>query len=1196
MSISFNCPHCKQLFAVPDNLAHTKAACSQCGEVIAVPGPATAVPQGIPVAVPVAAAVSVGVPVAVPVATPVATPVGDSVAVPVAMPVRSAAEKESVRAAPSLHPLDDVLAGGAVSTSRMVHRRKKPSPIPAIIIGAGMALTTLIAVILMIRALRSDDDGATSPGMPQIALAPPVPIPTPSAPVTSPLVGLPATALAPKEAPPIPVPVETAAPIIPETPTSPSFVPQPPGLPFVPQAPGSTPSVRPTPNPEPFRPLPAGPQASLPRPTRPWPPFAAPGHPQRDPLAGPAPPGFQPISDGAMRPADVLWKVQPDPSATLIEADPKRKIVFRLPPGGFSNELLFADGAGPFLAIGGNKDPKDVREFWDFTTKVKKGTLTGVTLSWVDRKALSPDGQYFAAVAGRGAFSSNNIVVYTVKTGKPLGQLSPPDATRFGISWLAFAGPDVLAFKFDNMLRLSRLPGGELIRDIDVGLHLGERQLEFSPGGKYLAISANRSIKFLSTETGDLMGELSFPPEVSQSSTTLTFSPDGSELAALFDNKKGHLYVFNLADGSVASRIDLEEPLSEELRTGLGYKGQILDWFPDKSGWLAYGRGIVDREAGLVFRLPDTGFDSSYPRKVLDKGRLLTVGGTKERPELVTFDLPQAAIEKATAVVQAGGEVGDADLPPLTAVNLNDAEAMSIHGLADWSVKADPAPLADKAFPGKLELKGKTGTLRGLYLSRADVGEAIVWYTLEDRPFGRHPFNRARNTPVDPKQKPTWADRYHLATGRRISTIEIPFHSEVVGLSPDGTRLVTRSGGTGERLDVWDAATEKHVVGFRPYSKLANYDRAVTAVAFLDSTRLLTLSHRSTLVLWSLPDCKPIYRMENVSQPGISPGGKYLLLTVGDKIRFFEAATGAPAGDLNASRHATFAFHPDGVRFAALVNDYTDSKCVEWDLTTGEQTAEGMIPPAWHGSLQWAGDGYLLFDNRYLYDTKQQKVAWRYKQGRFTSHSPDSPDGRHWYLSQRAARDPAVTLFAQALPDPNLKKWLDNSVLPDETVLAPGSRVNLQITVGGTADRPALPDEIRKNITAQLEQRGAVLAADGDLVMTISAAMMSEGKTQEYRTFGASGGPPLFTLNVTSLTCSVALSQQGKKVWETTSNFSAGKSSMEIIERGEDPNAQMAKRQWQQAGEYLANLKLPRKLFITGAGQGIGESVLGYGD
>jgi len=83
---------------------------------------------------------------------------------------------------------------------------------------------------------------------------------------------------------------------------------------------------------------------------------------------------------------------------------------------------------------------------------------------------------------------------------------------------------------------------------------------------------------------------------------------------------------------------------------------------------------------------------------------------------------------------------------------------------------------------------------------------------------------------------------------------------------------------------------------------------------------------------------------------------------------------------------------------------------------------------------------------------------------------------------------------------------------------------------------------------------------------------------------------------VTSLTCSVALSQQGKKVWETTSNFSAGKSSMEIIERGEDPNAQMAKRQWQQAGEYLANLKLPRKLFITGAGQGIGESVLGYGD
>ncbi len=1159
MSITFNCPHCKQLFSVPDNLAHTQAACSQCGEVIAVPGPAVAVPQGIPVAVPVAER------------------------------VQTVAAKETARPAPSLNPLDDVLAGGAVPTSRRVHRRKRPSPIPAIVMGTGMALATLIAVIMMLRMLWSGDDSVAPPAMPQVALVPPVPIPAPSAPVASPLVGLPATAIAPKETAPVPVSVETAAPTTPAIPKSLSFLPQ---SPFVPQSPTGTPSDRPTPNPEPFRRPPSEPQASLPRP---WPPRAAFGQPQRDPLAGPAPSGFQPISDEAMRPVNVPWKVQPDPSATPIDADPKRKIVFRLPAGGFSNELLFADGAGPFLAIGGNAGPKDVREFWDFTTKTKKGTLTGVTLSWIDRKALSPDGQYFAAVAGSGAFSSNNVVVYTVKTGKPLGQLSPPGEARFGISLLAFANPEVLAFKFDNTLRLSRLPSGELIRDIDVGSHVSERQLEFSPGGKYLAISANRSVKFLSTETGELMGELSFPPEVSHSSTTLTFSPDGSELAVLFDVKDGHLYVFHLADGSVASRVDLEEPLSEALRTGQGYKGQILDWFPDKSGWLAYGRGIVDREVGLVFRLPDSGFDSSYPRKVLDKGRLLSVGGTKERPELVTFDLPQAAIEKATAVVAAGGEVGDAELPPLTAVNFNDAEPLSTNASAHWSVKADPAPVVAKALPGKLDLKGKAGTLRGLYLSRADVGEAIVWYTLEDRPFGRHPFNRARSAPVDSKQAPTWADRYQLSTGKRISTIEIPFHSEMVGLSPDGTRLVTRSS-SGDRLDVWDAATEKHVVGFRPYSKLANYDRAVTAIAFLDSTRLLTLSYRNTLVLWSLPDCKPIYRMEKVNRPGISPGGKYLQLAVGDKIRFFETATGAPAGDLTAGWQATFACHPDGVRFAAVVSDYVDSKCVEWDLTTGEQTAEGLIPSAWLGSLQWAGEGYLLFDNRYLYDLKQQKVAWRYKRGHLTSHSPDSPDGRHWYLSQRAAFDPAVTLFAQELPDPTLKKWLDNSVLPDETVLSAGARVNLQVTVGATADRPALPDEIRKNITAQLEQRGAVVVADGDLLLTIGAAMTSEGKTTEYRTFGVFGGPASFTLNVTSLNCSVVLSQQGTRIWEKTARFSAGDSMMESIKRDEDPNAQMAKRQWQQAAEYLANFVLPRKIFATGAGQGIGESVLGYGN
>lgn len=58
---------------------------------------------------------------------------------------------------------------------------------------------------------------------------------------------------------------------------------------------------------------------------------------------------------------------------------------------------------------------------------------------------------------------------------------------------------------------------------------------------------------------------------------------------------------------------------------------------------------------------------------------------------------------------------------------------------------------------------------------------------------------------------------YDLPSGKQIGRFATPFPTELVDLSPDGKLGLFRIDREKDRLDIWDLASGKHILGFRPF-------------------------------------------------------------------------------------------------------------------------------------------------------------------------------------------------------------------------------------------------------------------------------------------------------------------------------------------------------------------------------------------
>jgi hypothetical protein len=342
--------------------------------------------------------------------------------------------------------------------------------------------------------------------------------------------------------------------------------------------------------------------------------------PKKEPKEGPRKPDGPPV-----------WRVKADPPAALVRLPDDFKKEFTAP--GANTEAVFPTATGsPFVAVGDNSDDKDERQVWDLRTGQMTGKVGGRKYS-AERPVLSPDGAHLAVLP----FGEKEIVDVTpLATGKPVRI----DTGGLPTDVVDFAGPGKLlvAGKRDGKahLRVWDATTGKREKEFD-GPPLGtpptltRDMVAVSPTGAWLAVVTPDNLWLWDMKTGAAAGQHALPWNGANwlfPCRGLSFSPDGSELAALFQvNGKSRLVCWNLASGG--SIFDVTFP-ALRLWDGaeLAYKGQVLGWVGNRRGWLLYGQMFIDRNADKGGPVPAGLMAADQPfRRMVGPDHIATLPG-----------------------------------------------------------------------------------------------------------------------------------------------------------------------------------------------------------------------------------------------------------------------------------------------------------------------------------------------------------------------------------------------------------------------------------------------------------------------------------------------------------------------------------------------------------------------------------------
>jgi hypothetical protein len=307
-------------------------------------------------------------------------------------------------------------------------------------------------------------------------------------------------------------------------------------------------------------------------------------------------------------------------------------------PGG--EEVVFPTGPSPFIAVGQNRGPEDIREAWD----VRDGKITGRirgAAGLTDPLILSPDGAF---LAGRGGAGRMGVDVWAFRTGTCVQRLADVELLDFGSP--------------GQLLTMKRAPRGKWLQvwDLTRGKKMHQiagplwfhdwSTIAVSAGRRYLALTSYDHLLVYDLNNGATAGLLPLPEADSSSNLFcqgLAFAPDGQELAGLFiDHGTSRILVWDVRQGALAANHRFSVDLKSQVQNTFFYRGRPLDWLPARSGWLAYGQALVDRTTGKLMGHVPVDSDDLWmgPRKILEPHHLLLVSGELHQRTVASMPLP----------------------------------------------------------------------------------------------------------------------------------------------------------------------------------------------------------------------------------------------------------------------------------------------------------------------------------------------------------------------------------------------------------------------------------------------------------------------------------------------------------------------------------------------------------------------------
>ena len=895
-------------------------------------------------------------------------------------------------------------------------------------------------------------------------------------------------------------------------------------------------------------------------------------------------------ADGSM-PGPAEWGVKIGALLPVTPVDPGKKVAIKFPQGSDLNAITFSDTPSAFVVLGGGFFFKGDREVWNMATGKRIGTIKIPTAAarrgdW----ALSPDGAYVAIP------NDKTVGVWATKNGELLGEVNLEGA-HFAKRIAAFAGNNRLLTANGNQMQVWELPEGSQQHQIEVKDITNRDFLAISPDGQYVAIlNDHKSLQFWDLGTGALCGEVNLTKRVGfgrVDSLGMAFSRDGKRFAAVIREGHPNLVVMQLTDGSIERRIELKE-IPHHSSIIHDSPGSHLDWFTNGQQLLWNGHHVLDAQVGgPVWSAPDESDSSRAPRSILDEKRIIiAIGQGNQNGELRTVPIPTEEIQAATNVVAAGGEASEAGMPPLTSADRTGMLVISDRNAAEWAMQPDPvAPeiLIKKSYT----LNETRSSLFDAFALRPDVGRCVLFFSNSHRSNSN---SLASRIPVNNSNPKGLIEVIDVALSKSIMTVPLTYECEALSVSPEGGAVViVPEGIRGRRVDVYSLIDGQPIAGWKPYQDVN--DHSTTAAIAIDSEHVITMNKAGTCICWKLPECRAIYQINDVRLGSLSPSGYYLNLELNDKVLFLVAKTGDIVGELpTLSEDSAIGYSKNAEQIAVWSKEGNQQRLVIANTATGEITRD-LFVAAGGPSVQWCDDRYLLLGNAVLYDLQQDAVAWRYTHSqRIDFRNPvdtmtvtgGNAQSQVWFLARNTNSNGPPALTGITLPEPKVRDIIDRAVLKDQTILEAGHNVKLAININSSpSNRPNFATDVAIAFQKNLQSQGYTISPDANSTISVSVSQMSTGKTTEYSGAGRIGRTSVAEIKVDY---SVDVIQNGQTQW----NFKGSSRNtlhFAFVKDNESIETSLNNGMWNNVYSNLAeNFKLPKKVFASTSGKGLGES------
>jgi hypothetical protein len=310
------------------------------------------------------------------------------------------------------------------------------------------------------------------------------------------------------------------------------------------------------------------------------------------------------------------WSAQPDVRAGAVKLpeDFRMAIPAQAPLRHDPVSLVVAAAPGPLVAVTLLPDAiatlVPTIEVWHLEARQRVAQFRlNQSLS---SPVLSADGAYYAGHVYDAGTRGTRAEIWSTGNGVLVHQVEIPSSD-------AIAGEVVLGFPVEDQvaiygerLAVWDLTSKQAVRQVGLPPRSPDTHAAASARVKLVAVADSRTVTLVDMERAKVLGSAAIPeaarahPRQALTLRAMAFSPDGSELALLLDNRQStrRIVIYDVATGALKA---LHAPVAL-VQNG----GPAFQWMPDSPGFLVGSGVLLDRSGGrqvgqIYTDLPDEG-------------------------------------------------------------------------------------------------------------------------------------------------------------------------------------------------------------------------------------------------------------------------------------------------------------------------------------------------------------------------------------------------------------------------------------------------------------------------------------------------------------------------------------------------------------------------------------------------------------